>query len=97
AGNLWFTEAHSIGRTTTAGVVTEFAAPPGADLTGITSGADGNLWFMDTGNQKVGRITPQGAITEITIPPSTSLKTFDPVTLFHDITTGPDGNVWYTA
>jgi virginiamycin B lyase len=62
-GNLWFTEGlvlpigstlhSSIGRITTAGVVTEFVAP--GYPVGITSGPDGNLWFTDPSDDQIGR------------------------------------------
>jgi streptogramin lyase len=83
-GNLWFTtQSNTIGRMTTAGVLTEFPVPtPAAGLGAITAGPDGNVWFVETG--KVGRITPTGVITEFSARPG-----------IHDITTGADGYLWY--
>jgi virginiamycin B lyase len=63
---------------------------PGASPSGMTAGADGNVWFVDTNDQnKVGRVTPSGTITEFALPGSVG----GPET----ITTGPDGNVWLVA
>src|SRR5438132_14096680 len=37
-------------------------------LEGITSGRDGNVWFVDVGKTTVGRISPTGEITEFPVP-----------------------------
>lgn len=101
-GNLWFTEfgANQIARITTAGAVTEFPIPtagntlctsgfpPGTCPEGITVGADGNLWFVETGGNQVGKITTAGSISEYPIPTAGS----SPV----GIAGGPDGNLWFT-
>src|SRR5262249_59552519 len=79
---------NSIGRITTAGVITEFPLPDTTRLFGITAGPDGNLWFTEFDNNKIGRITPAGEITEFTIPTSDSGA--------HTITVGPDDNLWFT-
>ena len=61
-GNLWFTEysTSKIGKITTNGAITEFAAP--ASTYSITAGPDGNLWFTETNTYnttpKIGKITP---------------------------------------
>ena len=97
---LWFTEAsaNKIGRITTSGSITEFPVPtPKANPTSITTGPDGALWFTESGRftgeelsggNKIGRITTEGAITEFPIPTHQS----GPIA----ITTGPDGNLWFT-
>jgi streptogramin lyase len=112
-GNLWFAVTDyqqcsldtcgqiigSIGRMTTAGVVTEYPLPAnGAAPIGITAGPDGNVWFTEIqistlapysrSGGKIGRITPTGAITEFSIPTADSRPS--------GITTGPDGNLWFT-
>jgi virginiamycin B lyase len=56
--------------------------------TGIASGPDGALWFVDDVGNSIGRITTAGAITEFPIPTATS----GPVA----ITAGPDGALWFT-
>lgn len=51
----------------------------------ITTGADGNLWFVENGASQIARLTPTGTFTEF------------PVTQRPwDICKGPDGNVWFT-
>ena len=94
-GNLWFVEgtSNSVGRITTAGVVTEFPIlNPQSTALGIAAGPDGNLWITEyayapAGN-KIGRISTAGVITEFLIPTANS----GPV----GIAAGPDGNLWFT-
>ncbi len=54
----------------------------------ITSGADGNLWFTESGSPSgyIGRITPAGVVTEFPAPLAAGAL---------GIVAGPDGNVWY--
>jgi streptogramin lyase len=82
-GNLWFTEdqANKIGKITTGGVVTEYAAA--GQPNGITLGPDGNLWFTET--NKIGKITTGGVVTEYAAAGRPN-----------GITAGPDGNLWFT-
>lgn len=99
-GALWFTDggASAIGRMTASGQATEWATPTrasepgettlGNETHGITTGADGNLWFTEdhNGAGQIGRCTPQGVITEF--PVSGSAPT--------SIVSGPDGALWFT-
>jgi streptogramin lyase len=86
---LWFTAAAgsdgAIGRITTEGKVTIFAAPAGPQ--GIAAGPDGALWFTEPYVNRIGRITTDGRITEysngITAQPNS-------------IALGPDGAIWFT-
>lgn len=101
-GNLWFTETALVDtgvvgrivRITTAGVITEFPVTPimssgtAVTLSGIAAGPDGNLWFTNTGENKIGRITTGGVATEFSIPTQGSGSSL--------ITAGPDGNLWFT-
>jgi virginiamycin B lyase len=49
--------------------VTKFPLPNANSLpSGITAGPDGNLWFTETGANKIGRTTTAGVITEFAIP-----------------------------
>jgi virginiamycin B lyase len=77
-----------IGRSTTAGVITDYVVPtPGfAPRSGLTAGPDGALWFTDFNGNKIGRITTAGVITEYPVP-------FSP----GSIATGPDGALWFTG
>jgi streptogramin lyase len=109
-GALWFGQNRGgkIGRITTAGDVTEFPLTPSTEyqpgiatafVNGITAAPDGALWFTqghrvnsDEGEApvpaKIGRITTSGEITYYPLPRIAS----NPV----DITTGPDGALWFT-
>jgi virginiamycin B lyase len=87
-GALWFANISSIGRITTAGVITNYTTTPPIDKAlGITAGPDGTLWFTDYGNNSIGRITTAGVITNFTSP-----KIKGP----YAITAGPDGALWFT-
>jgi hypothetical protein len=94
-GNLWFSEAHAIGRVTTAGSVTEFplsstVGGPG----GLAIGNDGNIWFDGATpaspmgpSSDVGYITTTGAIT--TFPVATGGHVLE------SLAKGPDSNIWF--
>jgi streptogramin lyase len=86
-GNLWFTEYYDsyIGRITTSGFINEYPIPTVA--IDITAGPDGALWLAESSN-RIGRIVPGGALQQFTIP-------FDCNP--NGITTGPDGNLWFTG
>jgi hypothetical protein len=65
-GALWFTNSgnNSIGRITTAEVVTNYTDPTIDVPEGITAGLDGALWFTNEGNKSIGQITtPLGPCT----------------------------------
>jgi streptogramin lyase len=55
---------------------------------GITSGADGNLWFTEPGVARIATISPAGAISEW--PPLVNLPA-------HQAVLATDGNVWRTG
>jgi len=55
-------------------------------MRGITTGSDGNLWFIDGDN--IDRMTPQGLVNHFPVAPLGGAI---------DITGGPDGNLWFTA
>ncbi len=110
-GNLWFTDqgadpgtgSGKIGRITPGGVIKEFALPTHDALPAdITVGPDGNLWFTEhstitPARSNIGRITPSGTITEFTLPvPLNDVNSLNPDTWANAITTGPDGNLWFT-
>jgi streptogramin lyase len=111
-GNLWFTATRLtnsgrigwIGRITLGGQVTEFPLPnqvTNLQPTSITKGPDGNLWFVLYGDTslfapgpgsaipgQIGRITAGGVVKVFPAATATSNPVF--------LTTGPDGNVWFT-
>jgi len=71
------------------GTVTSYPTlTPSSTPYGITTGADGNVWFAENGGNRIGRITPAGSMTEFAIPTATTQP--------WGITAGPDGNVWFT-
>ncbi|MHB8599903.1 MAG: Vgb family protein [Ktedonobacteraceae bacterium] len=76
------------------GTVTEFPLTPGSQPDGITSGPCGDgtqcLWFTENHSNKIGKITTSGYITEYSLP--SSLGSAEP----ESITSGPDGNLWFT-
>jgi len=86
------------------GVLKEYALPSGNAI-GITTGPDGNVWFT-TSDAKLGMVTRSGHITEFAIPqppPCTTNCPISPAACAPDclpraqeITTGPDGNLWFT-
>jgi streptogramin lyase len=85
-----------IGRISTAGAVTEFAIPTGADPNGtpngITTGPDGNLWFTErnaSDNPAIGRLTPGGTFTEFSVGSTLFTQS-------GSITAGKDGALWFT-
>jgi streptogramin lyase len=56
-GNLWATHANNIARITTSGVITDYTIPTAnAAPSGITVGADGNIWFTEYGSGNVGQL-----------------------------------------
>ena len=106
-GALWFTNSgtfdqttktfigSSIGRITTAGVVTTYTDPGIDGPVGITAGPDGALWFTNDGYQdgttivgaSIGRITTAGVVTDYPL---------SGISPDGGITTGPDGALWFT-
>ena len=102
-GNIWFTETYiggpaseppqvnvaKVAKLTTSGIFTEYSVPGTvAELGGITTGADCNLWVTDSGSNKVLKVSTSGSITEYAIPSADSQP--------EAITAGPDGALWFT-
>jgi streptogramin lyase len=68
---------------------TELPLPASFSLpVGITTGADGRIWFTEEQTNKIGRVNAGNSITEFQVPTPNS----DPF----GITKGPDGNIWFT-
>jgi streptogramin lyase len=90
-GALWFTDLlfNSIGRITTAGVITTYATP-GIDVDQIVAGPDGAMWFSSpaTFPGSIGRITMAGVMTEFVVAGAPHVKS---------LTAGPDGAIWFLA
>ena len=92
-GAIWLAEGDRIGRITTAGVYTHFSVGNYYPFA-ITSGSDGNLWFLalngSSGASVIGQITTAG-VSEI-FPFSGEL----PIYAVSPIAAGPDGAIWFT-
>jgi virginiamycin B lyase len=92
-GAIWLAEGDRIGRITTAGVYTHFLVGNYYPFA-ITSGSDGNLWFLalnaSSGDSVIGQITPAG-VSKI-FPFSGEL----PIYSVSPIAAGPDGAIWFT-
>jgi virginiamycin B lyase len=74
--------------------IDEFPIPTaGSKPQCIAAGADGNLWFTETGASKIGRITPDGQISEFTVHSSSAGLILD----LRCLSPGPDGNLWFTT
>jgi virginiamycin B lyase len=95
-GSLWFTLFYDneVGRVTTKGAVTVFRLNSTMNsATYITAGTDGALWLTllnDVGGSttnQIGRLTTGGKLTTFTVPKASYIW---------DITTGLDGNLYFT-
>jgi streptogramin lyase len=108
-GNLWFVESrvNRIGmiNPTTHAISQFFLPTPNSFPASITTGPDGNLWFTESANgalppgaQNEG--IPIGASAIASINPTTHAIATYPTpsinTAPQGITTGPDGNLWFT-
>jgi streptogramin lyase len=100
-GNIWFTDQFTgkIGHISTGGTnLTQYSLPPGSYPQGITVGPDHALWFVDqkkSGLFTIGTITVAGQITEY--PTNINVGVFQAESFeYAEITTGPDGNLWFT-
>jgi len=61
----------------------------GSNPVGIVSGPDGNLWFTETGLNRIGHMSPSSDLPFASAVPS-------PSTSPEGIAVGPDGNIWFT-
>jgi virginiamycin B lyase len=86
-GNHGFRGPGSIGRITTSGAVSSFSDPAIDNPVGITTGADGALWFTDPGSDVIGRITTGGVVSTYS-----GGAIDEPM----GIVSGPDGALWFT-
>jgi streptogramin lyase len=86
---------------TRTGQVTEFSSGITAESgpSGITKGADGNMWFTEETGNAIGRITPAGAVTQFGAHPvneETAEGALGVNSFPTTITPGPEGNLWFT-
>ncbi|GAB3964316.1 hypothetical protein GCM10029978_024510 [Actinoallomurus acanthiterrae] len=96
-GTVWFTDASTavprVGKVSGTGAVTTYEVPTtgdvsfaGGQLTDITAGPDGAMWFAGGASSAVGRVTSAGAVTAYA---TVGLSPYA-------ITTGPDKALWFT-
>lgn len=105
SGSVWFAEntGYAVGRIDSGGNVTEFPVPAnsqglGGSLNSIVGGSDGAMWFTDENSltPRIGRIdASSGSITMFELPTSgtSSFPGAQPL----QITSGPDGALWFTT
>jgi virginiamycin B lyase len=105
-GDLWFIErsTNSVGRIspdreirrypipTTTGRDSSGSGPLGTGRADLTFTADGSVWFLEPGADRVGRITQDGKVTEVPL-----YGPNDGYLLPEAITAAPDGSVWVAA
>jgi streptogramin lyase len=72
-GALWWIGTGTLERWTPGGSLSRYPLPvPSATISSLTPGADGTVWFVETGTIKaVGRISPDGTITTFPIAAGT--------------------------
>src|ERR1700681_4876705 len=92
-GNMWFDTFSSdnvVRMITGTGATTAFVYSPTIQnvMRGITKGPDNNVWASASDSNLIARITPAGALTTFTIPSANAQP--------YGITTGPDGNLYFT-
>ncbi len=102
-GNLWITDAlNTISVVSTSGTLLhtyQVPVPQGVGgvvgLSDITVGSDKNLYFTESiGN--IGQITTDGTITITPVSTTTSTVPGASGPQPYKITSGPDGNIWFT-
>ena len=94
-GALWFANGDTVGRITTAGVVSTFELGGAGYSVAIVAGPDGNLWVATTlvsiagPAGKIVRMTTSGAVTSFDVPYPGRIATA--------LAAGPDGNIWFAG
>jgi streptogramin lyase len=97
-GALWFAQdagGGGIGRSTTAGSITEFSSGGVGTAEAIALGPDGNLWFTEPSEEAIVRMTPSGTAKEFGLNKGLLSELLTNVTPA-GIASGPDGNLWFT-
>jgi streptogramin lyase len=87
--NMWVAVAgRFIARVSPGGLVALF---PSKAYYGVTTGADGRVWFAEGTNSTfgaIGAVSRYGAISDYPLPQANAQA--------FNLTSGPDGNVWYS-
>ncbi len=74
--------------TAEASSIKDYQLPYGSNVSSITSGPDGNIWYTAIETNKIGKVTISGIVTEYTIP--------SPYSRPNSIVSDNNGNVWFT-
>lgn len=92
-GRLWFTQGEGpqataiVGAITTTGAYSAYALPAGSTGTGITSGANNDMWIV--AGSAILNMTVTGTVRSFPLPAGTTAQGAP--------TLGPDGAVWFAA
>jgi streptogramin lyase len=96
-GNIWFTAIGYIGKMDPSGNLTKYPINPSLiGMPDITVGIDGNLYFVESENDKIGKITPAGVVTEYALPeiPTGHQAFFGAGDHPMSLAPGADGRIW---
>ena len=100
-GALWYTENGAFVRTVRNGTTREFTLPATANVSLLTPGPHGTLWFLDDVVDPeqvntpafIGRITPRGAIKLFRLP----FARPDTEGSLQAMAEGPDGDIYFVG
>jgi hypothetical protein len=81
-------DLYALGRIASNASITLFPVGTNVGVSGITTGADGALWFTEAGSNAIGRMTTTGAVMSYPIPTASSLP--------QRIVSGPNRTLWFT-
>jgi virginiamycin B lyase len=99
-GNLWFGDGGSIGQITPNGTITQFnlSLDPSVEVGAVTTGPDGNLWIVTSCVIQTGPIIGKPTAALKVAPSGKVANTYSLAPAIREsITTGPDGNLWFTG
>ncbi|MEO6629992.1 MAG: hypothetical protein ABIP03_15655 [Aquihabitans sp.] len=93
--SVWFANLGNgtLGRRSADGEITTFPSPEVKRPSALAVGPDGQVWFTDQLTNRIGRVSAAGDIS--TFPSGLPEGALGPSA--NDITTGPDGNLWYVG
>lgn len=92
SNDIWFSQnGGPLSNMTEDGLLTIFNTP-GYQAWDITKDANKNIWYKDSASKIIYELDP--TLKEIS---SYLLSTEDEYLITHDMTTGPDGNIWFTT
>lgn len=109
-GDIWFTEpaTHIIGKLSPTGMISRFQVPNHGEPDSLSLGPSSEIWFTERKARRIGRIDQHDAFSEYSVPlPPAHQPEARPLGLGPPlkpselpgpgaITTGPDGDLWFT-